>query len=39
MSRIFFLCSLVIDELKKWNTSTFLAQHLDTVKIGVFGHS
>lgn len=31
--------SLVIDELKKWNTSTFLAQHLDTTKIGVFGHS
>ncbi|MCF6347365.1 MAG: hypothetical protein L3J20_03595 [Flavobacteriaceae bacterium] len=31
--------SLVIDELKKWNSSTFLAQHLDTTKIGVFGHS
>ncbi len=31
--------SLVIDELKKWNTSTFLAHHLDTTKIGVFGHS
>ncbi|MFK5877964.1 MAG: hypothetical protein QM478_00560 [Flavobacteriaceae bacterium] len=31
--------SLVIDELKKWNVSTFLAQHLDTTKIGVFGHS
>ncbi|SEK72179.1 Platelet-activating factor acetylhydrolase, isoform II [Aquimarina amphilecti] len=31
--------SLVIDELKKWNTSSFLAHHLDTTKIGVFGHS
>ncbi len=31
--------SLVIDELNKWNTATFLAQHLDTTKIGVFGHS
>ncbi|AXT51813.1 hypothetical protein D1818_13520 [Aquimarina sp. BL5] len=31
--------SLVIDELKKWNTSTFLAHHLDITKIGVFGHS
>lgn len=31
--------TLVIDELKKWNMSTFLADHLDITKIGVFGHS
>ncbi len=31
--------SLVVDELEKWNTSTFLAHHLDTKKIGVLGHS
>lgn len=31
--------SLVINELEKWNSSTFLAQHLDLTKIGVFGHS
>jgi len=31
--------SLVIDELENWNTNSFLVQHLDTSKIGVFGHS
>jgi dienelactone hydrolase len=31
--------SLVIDELGKWNSASFLAQHLDVSKIGVFGHS
>jgi predicted dienelactone hydrolase len=31
--------SLVVDELEKWNKSTFLAKHIDTSKIGVFGHS
>ena len=31
--------TLVIDELEKWNTSTFLKNHIDTSKIGVFGHS
>ncbi|MDA3942911.1 MAG: hypothetical protein PF694_05160 [Bacteroidetes bacterium] len=31
--------SMVIDELKKWNSSTFLTHHLDTTRIGVFGHS
>ncbi len=31
--------SMVIDELAKWNESTFLANHLDLSKIGVFGHS
>ena len=31
--------SLVIDELVKWNKSTFLANHMDISKIGVFGHS
>jgi len=31
--------STVIDELKKWNASGFLANHIDTSKIGVFGHS
>ncbi len=31
--------SLVIDELENWNTNSFLAQHLDTSKIGAFGHS
>lgn len=31
--------SLVIDHLKAWNSTTFLAQHLDLTKIGVFGHS
>jgi hypothetical protein len=31
--------SLVIDELENWNANSFLAQHLDTSKIGVFGHS
>jgi predicted dienelactone hydrolase len=29
----------VLDELQNWNTSTFLANHLDTSKIGVFAHS
>ncbi|WP_156033169.1 hypothetical protein [Sediminibacter sp. Hel_I_10] len=29
----------VIDTLKTWNKSSFLANHLDTNKIGVFGHS
>jgi len=31
--------SSVIDKLKTWNKSSFLATHLDTTKIGVFGHS
>jgi len=31
--------SSVIDELKNWNTNSFLANHLDISKIGVFGHS
>jgi len=31
--------SSVIDELEKWNASTFLANHLDISRIGVFGHS
>jgi len=31
--------SLVIDELEKWDKSSFLANHIDTSKIGVFGHS
>ena len=31
--------SSVIDVLKTWNTSTFLANHIDIDKIGVFGHS
>lgn len=31
--------SLVIDGVEQWNSSSFLAQHLDTTKIGVFGHS
>jgi hypothetical protein len=31
--------SLVIDAVEQWNSSSFLAQHLDTTKIGVFGHS
>jgi len=31
--------SLVIDTLEEWNTSSFLANHIDTSKIGVFGHS
>ena len=31
--------SLVIDELEHWNSASFLAQHLDVSKIGVFGHS
>ena len=31
--------SLVIDELEKWNNSSFLAEHINTSKIGVFGHS
>lgn len=31
--------SLVIDELKKWNSSGFLINHIDTSKIGVLGHS
>ncbi len=31
--------SLVIDELDKWNSSGFLKNHIDTSKIGVFGHS
>lgn len=29
----------VLDELQKWNTSSFLKNHLDVSKIGVFGHS
>lgn len=29
----------VIDELQNWNSSTFLTNHIDTSKIGVFGHS
>lgn len=31
--------SLVIDELNKWDSSTFLTHHIDTARIGVFGHS
>lgn len=31
--------SLVIDELSVWDSTTFLANHLDMNKIGVFGHS
>lgn len=31
--------SMLVDRLKKWNTSTFLADHIDISKIGVFGHS
>lgn len=31
--------SLVIDAAEKWNTSSFLANHIDISKIGVFGHS
>jgi dienelactone hydrolase len=31
--------SLVIDRLRKWNKSSFLAGHMDSSKIGVFGHS
>jgi len=31
--------SLVIDELTKWNASGFLANHMETSNIGVFGHS
>jgi len=31
--------SMVIDELAKWNKSTFLANHIAISKIGVFGHS
>ncbi len=31
--------SLVIDEIEKWNRSSFLANHINTSKIGVFGHS
>ncbi len=29
----------VIDELQNWNQNTFLDNHLDISKIGVFGHS
>ena len=29
----------VIDELQNWNQNSFLANHLDTSKIGVFGYS
>lgn len=29
----------VLGELQKWNTSSFLKNHLDISKIGVFGHS
>ena len=31
--------SSVIDELNHWNNNSFLANHIDTSKIGVFGHS
>jgi predicted dienelactone hydrolase len=31
--------TLVIDKLEQWNTNSFLANHLDISKIGVFGHS
>lgn len=31
--------SSVIDALENWNKNSFLANHLDTSKIGVFGHS
>ncbi|PQJ80782.1 alpha/beta hydrolase family protein [Polaribacter porphyrae] len=31
--------SSVINKLETWNTSSFLANHIDTNKIGVFGHS
>mgnify|MGYP006425327905 FL=1 len=31
--------SSVIDKLKTWNESSFIANHLDTNKIGAFGHS
>tara|TARA_R110002051_G_C8725601_1_gene497283 strand:- start:66 stop:1511 length:1446 start_codon:yes stop_codon:yes gene_type:complete len=31
--------SSVIDELEKWNTNSFLANHIDVYKVGVFGHS
>lgn len=31
--------SMVIDELDIWNSTTFMANHMDLKKIGVFGHS
>ncbi|MFY9241817.1 MAG: hypothetical protein WAO74_02185 [Polaribacter sp.] len=31
--------STIIDELENWNKNSFLANHLDVSKIGVFGHS
>lgn len=31
--------SALIDELTKWNTSSFLANHMNISEIGVFGHS
>lgn len=31
--------SSVIDEINNWNKTSFLANHMDTSKIGVFGHS
>lgn len=31
--------SLVINALEKWNDSTFLSDHMDISKLGVFGHS
>jgi predicted dienelactone hydrolase len=31
--------SLVVNQIPQWNASTFLSNHIDTTKIGVFGHS
>ena len=31
--------ALVVHQLPEWKKSTFLSNHLDTTKIGVFGHS
>ncbi|MFT5253795.1 MAG: hypothetical protein ACI87N_002845 [Flavobacteriales bacterium] len=30
---------MLVNELPNWETTTFLNQHIDTSKIGVFGHS